>query len=232
MKDVVLLSNDYSDMDLDLTKYYRKKLIEKGIISEEKYRSNCKELEYRLNAFITLDYFKTIKSISQHKIEAVNSFGASYLIGSLIAPSFSKKMKARMVEISLELACFKVFQIGIAKKQITKEEVVEFEKELVKLVLNYSSLWGDKSQGKAENLLKSGLKFCGNKLKQIYKCNTPINLFNLKRILGAIYQALGVYIINREFLENSQEQSIAEALYYYKVTMTKRLEDLMYLFLQ
>lgn len=216
----------FSDVELDLKKYYQRKLNEKGQILEQKYYANCKMLEDRLSRFITMDFFKNIKSIMINGMYIENFYGTVLLSICLIQPMIPQKAKAKMIEEVLEIAFHGVFWESIIEKQITKEDVIKFEKELVNTMLNYSFLIENKTQKTSKLILSGCFKFLGNKAKQIYKCAMPVDLFNLKRVLGAMYEALGIYIINREFLENSQEDALKEAQYYFKVVMVKRIQNI------
>lgn len=206
------------NVELNFKRYYEEGLRKKGkTISRQAFYDNCDSIKYRLSGLISLDFFKNLTS-PQSACEA------AVLVPSLTIPMMTKKMRAETMEPLLRRLC------RWRMRELSESDVNDFVKQLVATVLSYSSFWGEESQDIKKQTARSVVGAIGKNVTKLYRQAVPVDLYNIKRVFGGMHQAIGIYVINRIYLENTHQESVTEALYHYKVVLTKRLEDILGLF--
>lgn len=213
----IMLWDEVNKSEFDFEKYYVNALKQKDkTLDYDEVYQRIEELKERMSNFITLDLFKMFAIADSDNI-LLGCTKLAVIIAAYQTPLLPDKTRAGMISDSL------TSNIDIWER-MDKNDVKNFINELVLLSLKYSTVFDENNTLEAQAAKTVG-NFAWGYFKKATKKILPITPLEMKWLLTALYQAIGIYIINRDYLAESQEHSVEQAKMIYKKVMVYRKKN-------
>lgn len=218
--DKITLLTQVDKNELNFKYYYKNALLEQGEKVSEKIEEDICYLKSRLSSFLTLDMLKNIETIyaaRRGEVKMMNGLDAILVISAYVMPLLPRKDRISSIKEP-------ILRQDALWRDMDKNDVSSFLEEVIALSLNYSLFW-DENKPTSVNVAEAGIKQLFKPVIKVAKKAVPVDIISLKWLLSALYQSMGIYIINHEFLCRSQLSSVKEAKDMYKKVLALKAQN-------